>query len=116
MTVSLSEVLSKRSTLTLSAAPDWSSARYNARPNLGVHLAVHDHCHQAIFDTPDCHHCCTGRVPSRSLLPTRQLLGHTYHSTTGLRGFAVVYQSSTRQYLVDVGARVDTTNIIGCKR
>lgn len=116
MTVSLSEAWSTRNTLTLSATPDWSSALYNAHPNLVVHLTVHDQGHQAIFDSPDRHHCCTGWDPSRSLLPTRQLLGYTYHSTTGLRGFAVVYQSSTRQYLVDVGAHVDTTDIIGCKR
>jgi len=115
MDVRHSEASTLRSTLTLPAAPNWSSALHNAHSNLGVHLTVHDQDHQAIFDSPDRYHFGFRWNPSRSVFPARQLLGHTYRSTTSLRGFAVVYQSRTRQDLVDVGLHVDTTDIIGCK-
>jgi len=96
--------------LTLSALPDWPDPRYHAHSNHAVHLAVYQQSHQAILYPPDRHHFRIGWDTSRSVLSTRQLLGHTYHSTIGLCGFALVYQSNTRQDLVDVSLHADTAD------
>jgi len=84
----------KRDILTQSAAPDRSRPRNYAHPDHAVHLAILYQGHQAIFPSPDRRHFCFGRDPSGPVLPDRQLLGHTYHSTVGLCGFALVYQSN----------------------
>jgi hypothetical protein len=82
--------------LTLSAPPDRPDPRHHAHSNHVVHLAVYHQGHEPIFYSPDRHYFCIGRDPSRSVLSTRQLLGHPYHSTLGLCGFAVVYQPDTQ--------------------
>jgi hypothetical protein len=96
--------------LTHSAPSDWPDPRYHSHSNHAVHLAILYQGHQAIFDSPDRHHFRIGWDTSCSLLSTRQLLGHTYHSTIGLCGFAVVYQSNPRQDLVDVSLHADTAD------
>jgi hypothetical protein len=96
MTVISIEAVAKREMLTPLAPPDRSNPRHYAHPNHAVHPIILNQSHQAILDSPDRHHFRVGRDTSCSLLPTRQLLGHTYHSAIDLGGLVVVYQSNPR--------------------